>query len=52
MPGLFFSDYDVSADGQSFVMFTGGGEEVGTTTLNLVTGWFTELRSLSRSDES
>jgi serine/threonine-protein kinase len=49
VPGLSFADYDVSADGSRFVMFTGGANDAGAATVNLVTGWFDELRRLTNS---
>jgi serine/threonine-protein kinase len=51
VPGLSFPDYDVSADGSRFVMFTGGDNEIGFSSVNLITGWFSELRRLTGSDE-
>jgi len=51
VPGLNFPDYDVSADGSRFVMFTGGDNELGFSSVNLVTGWFAELRRLTGSSE-
>ncbi len=51
VPGLSFPDYDVSADGQRFVMFTGGSNEFGSSSVNIVTGWFTELRRLTNSED-
>jgi serine/threonine-protein kinase len=51
VPGLSFSDYDVSADGSRFVMFTGGDNELGFSTMNVITGWFTELRRLTGSGD-
>jgi len=50
VPGLTFPDYDVSADGSRFVMFTGGENEIGFSTVNLITGWFGELRRLTGSE--
>jgi hypothetical protein len=47
VPGLSFPDYDVATDGQRFVMFKGGGNDVGVSTVNIVTGWFDELRRLT-----
>jgi Tol biopolymer transport system component len=49
VPGLNFPDYDVSADGQRFVMFKGNESDVGTSTANIVTGWFDELRRLTNA---
>jgi serine/threonine-protein kinase len=51
VPGLNFPDYDVSADGSRFVMFTGGENEIGFSTVNVITGWFTELRRLTGSEK-
>ena len=50
VPGLTFPDYDVSADGSKFVMFTGGDNEIGFSTVNVITGWFTELQRLTGSE--
>ena len=50
VPGLSFPDYDVSADGQRFVMFTGGSNDLGSSTANILTGWFGELRRLTNSE--
>jgi serine/threonine-protein kinase len=50
VPGLSFPDYDVSADGSRFVMFTGGDNEIGFSTVNVITGWFSELQRLTGSD--
>ena len=47
VPGLSFPDYDVSSDGSRFVMFQGEANEVGASTVNLVTGWFGELQRLT-----
>jgi Tol biopolymer transport system component len=52
VPGLSFDDYDVSADGQRFVMFTGGANDAGASTVNLITGWFTELQRLTGSEKN
>ncbi len=51
VPGLTFPDYDVSADGSRFVMFTGGENEIGFSTVNVITGWFSELQRLTGSDD-
>jgi serine/threonine-protein kinase len=51
VPGLSFPDYDVSADGQRFVMFTGGSKEFRSSSVNIVTGWFAELRRLTNSED-
>ena len=51
VPGLSFPDYDVSADGQRFVMFSGEANDLGSSTVNIVTGWFTELRRLTNSED-
>jgi hypothetical protein len=32
-------------------MFTGGSNEFGSSTVNIVTGWFAELRRLTNSEE-
>jgi serine/threonine-protein kinase len=46
--GSVFGDYDIATDGERFVMFTGTeGNEVAF--VNLVSGWTTELRRLSRA---
>jgi len=34
------------------VMFTGGENEIGFSTVNLITGWFGELRRLTGSDDN
>jgi Tol biopolymer transport system component/predicted Ser/Thr protein kinase len=48
VPGLSFPDYDVTADGSKFVMFS-GGKNVESSTVDIVTGWFGELRRLTSS---
>ena len=47
VPGMFFADYDVAED--RFAMFSGAGDDVGATTVHLVTGWFGELERLTRT---
>ncbi|MCG6927776.1 MAG: hypothetical protein LJF30_21030, partial [Acidobacteria bacterium] len=51
VPGLSFPDFDVTADGSQFVMFAGGDNEMGFSTVHLITGWFTELNRLTGSGE-
>jgi len=51
VPGLSFPDYDVTRDGSRFVMFGGGNNELGFSSVNLVTGWFTELRRLTGAEK-
>ena len=48
MPGYSFPDYDVGPDGQRFVMFPGNQQQgFDVTSVNVVSGWFTELRRLA-----
>jgi dipeptidyl aminopeptidase/acylaminoacyl peptidase len=51
VPGYLFFDYDVSADGQRFVVFPRRSEqESGSATVHVVSGWFEELRRLTDVD--
>ena len=50
VPGLSFPDYDVALDGKRFVMFKGSGNEVGVTTMNVITGWYSEVQRLTGSN--
>ncbi len=48
LPGYLFYDYDVSADGERFVVFPRRtAEEVGNADIHVVNGWFEELRRLT-----
>ena len=48
MPGYLFFDYDVSADGERFVVFPRRTEQdSGSSTVHVVSGWFEELRRLT-----
>ena len=48
LPGYLFYDYDVSADGQRFVVFPRRTEqEAGSANVDVVTGWFEELKRLT-----
>ena len=48
VPGYLFYDYDVSADGERFVVFPRQtDEESGSSTVHVITGWFEELRRLT-----
>ena len=48
VPGYIFYDYDVSADGERFVVFPRRtDEESGSSTVHVVSGWFEELRRLT-----
>ena len=50
LPGYLFFDYDVSADGQRFVVFPRRTEQdSGSSTFHVVSGWFEELRRLTAS---
>ena len=50
LPGYLFFDYDVSADGQKFVVFPRRTEQdSGSSTFHVVSGWFEELRRLTAS---
>jgi hypothetical protein len=50
LPGYVFYDYDVSADGQRFVVFPRRTEQdAGSATVHVVSGWFEELRRLTAS---
>ena len=48
VPGYLFYDYDVSADGQRFVVFPRRTEEdTGSSTVHVVNGWFEEVKRLT-----
>ncbi len=48
VPGYLFYDYDVSADGEQFVVFPRRTEEEGgSSSVHVVSGWFEELRRLT-----
>ena len=48
IPGYSFPDYDVSSDGKRFVMFPGDAQQgFDVTSVNVVSGWFTELERLA-----
>jgi serine/threonine-protein kinase len=48
VPGYLFFDYDVSADGQKFVVFPRRtDEDSGSSTVHVVSGWFEEVRRLT-----
>ena len=48
VPGYIFFDYDVSRDGQRFVVFPRAGtDESPGARVHIVTGWFEELRNLT-----
>ena len=48
LPGYLFFDYDVSADGERFVVFPRRtDQEAGSATVHVVSGWFEELRRLT-----
>ena len=50
LPGYLFFDYDVSADGQKFVVFPRRTEQQsGSSTFHVVSGWFEELQRLTAS---
>ncbi len=50
LPGYLFFDYDVSADGQKFVVFPRRTEQQsGSSTVHVVSGWFEELQRLTAS---
>jgi serine/threonine-protein kinase len=44
LPGVSFPDFDVTRDGKRFVMFPGELRGAGLSSVNLVTGWFHELK--------
>ncbi len=48
--GLNASDYDVTGDGQRFVMFPDPGQDTQTGMVTLVTNWFDELKRLVPTD--
>ena len=45
--GAFERDYDVSPDGQKFLMIKAGEQELAPTQLNVVLNWSDELRRLA-----
>jgi serine/threonine-protein kinase len=48
VPGYLFYDYDVSADGERFVVFPRRREEdTGSSTVHVVSGWFEEVKRLT-----
>ena len=48
LPGYLFYDYDVSADGERFVVFPRRTEQdSGSATVHVVSGWFEELKRLT-----
>jgi len=48
LPGYLFFDYDVSADGEHFVVFPRRTEQdAGSANVQVVNGWFEELRRLT-----
>jgi serine/threonine-protein kinase len=48
IPGYSFPDYDVTSDARRFVMFPGNAQQgFDVTSVNVVSGWFTELRRLA-----
>jgi Tol biopolymer transport system component len=48
VPGYLFFDYDVTANGQKFVVFPRRtDEDSGSSTVHVVSGWFEELRRLT-----
>jgi hypothetical protein len=50
VPGYLFYDYDVSADGQRFVVFPRRtDDDTGNSNVHVVSGWFEELRRLTTS---
>ncbi len=50
LPGYLFYDYDVSADGERFVVFPRRtGEDRNYSAVHVVSGWFEELRRLTAS---
>jgi len=50
LPGYLFFDYDVSTDGEKFVVFPRRTEQQsGSSTFHVVSGWFEELRRLTAS---
>ncbi len=48
--GETYMDYDVSADGQQFVMFPDAGQSTQTGMVTLVINWFDELKQLVPTD--
>ncbi len=49
--GFGYADYDVTADGQRFVMFPGGSQRLRDSShVTLVTNWFDELKRLVPTD--
>jgi len=50
LPGYLFYDYDVSADGERFVVFPRRTEQGSSSSaVHVVSGWFEELRRLTAS---
>ena len=50
LPGYLFFDYDVSADGQRFVVFPRrSAQDAGSSSIHVVSGWFEELQRLTAS---
>jgi Tol biopolymer transport system component len=48
LPGYIFFDYDVSADGERFVVFPRRTEQdAGSANVHVVSGWFEELKRLT-----
>jgi hypothetical protein len=47
LPGYNFPDYDVSADGRRFVVFSGGERKRETSRARVVLNWFDELKRLT-----
>ena len=48
LPGYIFYDYDVSADGERFVVFPRRtDQDAGSAKVHVVDGWFEELRRLT-----
>ena len=50
-PTLYSGRYDVSRNGQRFVMIDEGADEPPPTQLHLVQNWFEELKRLSPLDQ-
>jgi hypothetical protein len=50
LPGYNFPDYDVSADGRRFVMFSGGDRKRGASRARVVLNWFDELKRLTTAN--
>jgi len=49
LPGYNFADYDVSADGRRFVVFSGGDRKRGASRARVVLNWFDELKRLTNA---